>query len=753
MHLRVAGLVVLLAWSSNLSLQAQTELPGIENVEVQPLLVQANRLMEALDYLGAPLSDQSRKLLDQARQAEDGSARQLVQQAFDPLCLAGITINPESRVKVVPGPAPRELDQNGWRVFLVKVDNQAGVTAPLQAESPQALPIAGSPPADVRDRWLEMNMFQSRPLAEGLSGIQLEYRPLLLYSRDPGKRTAVLAFNVGQGTQDIGFRNDVSLTFDCKPSRKVKLEIKDEHGQPTIAALVIRDALGRVYPSPAKRIAPDFHFHPQVYRADGETVDLPDGDYRIQISRGPEYLEQTARVSVAADDLTVAFALERWVDPAQHGWWSGDHHIHAAGCAHYANPSEGVHAPDMMRHCIGEDLKVGANLTWGPCFDYQKQFFTGKIDEVSEYPYLLRYDVEVSGFGSHQSGHLCLLRLKSQIPPGGDSSKHWPTLGLNTLRWAQKQGAVCGPAHSGWGLDMPSAELPNYQIPPFSGIGANEYIVDVTHHVPGPDGTQVPAVDFISTCDTPYPWELNIWYHTLNCGFRTRISGETDFPCIYGERVGLGRSYVKLDGPLEYDAWCEGISNGANYVSDGHSHLMDFRIGELEVGQGDSEVHLDRPGIVKATVNVAARLAQQPTGVGKRDFRQKPYWHLERARIGETRDVMVELLVNGYPVAEQKITADGSQQLLEFDANIQRSSWVALRILGSSHTNPIFVLVDNQPIRASRRSAQWCLDGVDQCWKQKQRFIRDSEMNDAKQAYAHARQIYKQIIDESFDDN
>ncbi len=753
MHLRVAGLVVLLAWSSNLSLQAQTELPGIENVEVQPLLVQANRLMEALDYLGAPLSDQSRKLLDQARQAEDGSARQLVQQAFDPLCLAGITINPESRVKVVPGPAPRELDQNGWRVFLVKVDNQAGVTAPLQAESPQALPIAGSPPADVRDRWLEMNMFQSRPLAESLSGIQLEYRPLLLYSRDPGKRTAVLAFNVGQGTQDIGFRNDVSLTFDCKPSRKVKLEIKDEHGQPTIAALVIRDELGRVYPSPAKRIAPDFHFHPQVYRADGETVDLPDGDYRIQISRGPEYLEQTARVSVAADDLTVAFALERWVDPAQHGWWSGDHHIHAAGCAHYANPSEGVHAPDMMRHCIGEDLKIGANLTWGPCFDYQKQFFTGKIDEVSEYPYLLRYDVEVSGFGSHQSGHLCLLRLKSQIPPGGDSSKHWPTLGLNTLRWAQKQGAVCGPAHSGWGLDMPSAELPNYQIPPFSGIGANEYIVDVTHHVPGPDGTQVPAVDFISTCDTPYPWELNIWYHTLNCGFRTRISGETDFPCIYGERVGLGRSYVKLDGPLEYDAWCEGISNGANYVSDGHSHLMDFRIGELEVGQGDSEVHLDRPGIVKATVNVAARLAQQPTGVGKRDFRQKPYWHLERARIGETRDVMVELLVNGYPVAEQKITADGSQQLLEFDANIQRSSWVALRILGSSHTNPIFVLVDNQPIRASRRSAQWCLDGVDQCWKQKQRFIRDSEMNDAKQAYAHARQIYKQIIDESFDDN
>ena len=63
-------------------------------------------------------------------------------------------------------------------------------------------------------------------------------------------------------------------------------------------------------------------------------------------------------------------------------------------------------------------------------------------------------------------------------------------------------------------------------------------IVDVTHD----------AVDFISTVDTPSIWELNIWYHTLNVGFRTRISGETDFPCIIEERVGLGRSYARSTG-------------------------------------------------------------------------------------------------------------------------------------------------------------------------------------------------------------
>ena len=50
---------------------------------------------------------------------------------------------------------------------------------------------------------------------------------------------------------------------------------------------------------------------------------------------------------------------------------------------------------------------------------------------------------------------------------------------------------------------------------------------------------------FISAGDTPYVWELSIWYHTLNVGFRTKIAGETDFPCIDDARVGEARSYVK----------------------------------------------------------------------------------------------------------------------------------------------------------------------------------------------------------------
>lgn len=731
------------------------ELPKVTDVALQPLAAHAKALTEAMEFLGAPLSKETREALEAAyKEADEAKAIAALQAALDPLCLAAVDINPESRVKVAAGPAKPELVESGWRTFLVKVHNAAGVTAPLRAASPQALPLHNAPPEEVKDRWLDLSLFTGRPLSgEELTGLELEYRVIQLYSRDAGKRSAKISFDVGQGTQDLGFRSDVEILFTAAPSNELTFRVLDEDGKPTTAALTIRDRQGHVYPSPAKRLAPDFSFHPQVYRADGESVKLPAGEYTVDVTRGPEYLPSRIEVTTTGKEKgTAKVQLQRWVDPAKLGYISGDHHIHAAGCAHYTNPTQGVHAEDMMRHVLGEDLKVGCNLTWGPCFDYQKQFFTGKDDAVSTSPYLLRYDVEVSGFGSHQSGHLVLLRLKDMMYPGGDSDKHWPTLGLNTLKWAKAQGAVTGPAHSGSGIRNTDGNLPSYQVPAYDGIGANEFIVDITHEVPGPDGKPAPAIDFISTVDTGPLDELNMWYHVLNCGYRIRASGETDFPCITGERVGLGRSYVRLaDGqPLTYEAWCEGVRQGRSYVSEGYSHIMDMRLNDLELGTNGSELKLDAPGTGTLTAKVAAYLPEQ-SGGGPRH--SSIPWSIHQARIGETRTVKLEVVVNGIGVAEKTITADGSLQEVSFEGiKFDHSSWVAMRIFPSSHTNPIFVIVGGKPIRASRRSAEWCLKGVDQCWQSKHRFYADAEMPDAKAAYEHARQAYRRIVEESVAD-
>ncbi len=265
-----------------------------------------------------------------------------------------------------------------------------------------------------------------------------------------------------------------------------------------------------------------------------------------------------------------------------------------------------------------------------------------------------------------------------------------------------------------------------------------EYIVDIAHD----------AVDFISAADTPFVFELNIWYHTLNCGFRTRISGETDFPCITDGRVGGGRSYVHLPQGLNYDAWCDGVRAGRSYVSDGFSHLMDFATNGLEAGTSGGELRLDRPGSVRVTVRAASLLSEKPSGPPT-PSRQRPQWSPEHARVAGSREVTVEAILNGRSIASHRLTGDGVVRDLAFDVAIERSSWIALRILGSAHTNPIFVHVGERPIRASRRSAEWCLEAVDQCWSQKAPRISPAERPAAERAYDDARARYRQIVSES----
>jgi len=721
-------------------------------VPLQPLAQHVRRLEDAMNYLGQPFPAADQRAINAAiANADEGAAVAEIEKILDKYALAVVDINAESRVKVEAGPAKPELVEGGTRLFLVKVVNLANVTAPLRVASPNSGPVyiqsTGNPepkleltPQGAAERWAEISIYDKPPMERRLSGLALDYRILQIYSRDRGQRSAQISFNVGQGSQDIGFRNDILILFDSLPARTVKLRVRDEKGRPAMASFIIRDRLDRLYPNPSKRLAPDFFFQPQIYRADGETVSLPEGYYTIAYTGGPEYLTHTKEFAV--DDkgpAELSFQLERWIDPAQYGWYSGDHHVHAAGCSHYQNPTEGVLPGDMIRQILGERLNIGAVLTWGPDYYYQKQFFSGHDDPLSKGGQLMHYDLEVSGFPSSHAGHIVLLGLKEQDYPGASRIENWPTWDLPVFRWAKSQGAVTGFAHSGWGLEVMSEDLPSYDMPGFDGIGANEYIVDVTQ--PG-------LVDFISAVDTPYVWELSIWYHALNVGFRTRIAGETDFPCIYDQRVGIGRSYTKL-GNLSYSQWIEALKAGRSYVSDGKSHLMDFQVNGAPVGTGTSEVRLATPGSVHAQVKVAAYLDPLPNESirGKR-YDEKPYWDVERARIGDLREVPVELVVNGLAVARRNVPADGRVRDVAFDVAVDRSSWVAVRILPSSHTNPIFVLVGEKPVRASRRSAEWCLAAVSQCWTQKAPRISVAELGAARKAYDQAREVYRRLISE-----
>src|SRR5437016_2528837 len=166
-------------------------LPLIDKVASQPLLAHVKQLEEALDFLGNPLPQATIDAISAVAQTgDDAKIAKAIQEALDPLCIAAVEINPESRVKVSPGPAEPQLVEQGWRLFLLKVHNEAGVTAELKAQSANALPMANSPQPAVADRWLDLNLYIARPMNKSLSGLELEYRILQLYSRDAGKRSA-----------------------------------------------------------------------------------------------------------------------------------------------------------------------------------------------------------------------------------------------------------------------------------------------------------------------------------------------------------------------------------------------------------------------------------------------------------------------------------------------------------------------------------------------------------------------------------
>lgn len=749
------------------------------DIAPQPYFAAVNRAVEALAKLGSPVAPADAEQIASLTRQNDSAAVEAAEKILNRYTLAQVVTDADGYAHTAAGHAERTLVEQGWRVFLVRISNPIAATARLNASGSGELitTTSGASRAGVWDTlnlapyfakaWFRSEMYEAPPMGSALSGGAIEYRVFQVYSRDRGQHEAEFDFFTSseknaEWLAKKNYRRGVKLKFDCLPSRDVLLHVRDADGRGCMASLTIKDKFDRIYPLQAMRLAPDMFFQPQIYRADGETLRLPDGEYTVESRRGPEYLHGIQTVVIGGEQDQIEVQLQRWIDPAKWGWYSGDTHIHGGGCAHYEHPTEGVSPETMIRHVRGEGLSVGDVLSWGPSWYYQKQFFTGRAVSPAatlEHPDLqsannaswqphataedpestLRYDVEVSGFPSSHCGHLVLLRLKEQDYPGTKIIQDWPSWNLPILQWARVQGAVAGMAHCGNGMVVDSSELPNYEIPPMDGVGTQEAIIDVTHGV----------CDFLSGTNTHPIGELNAWYHMLNCGFRMAMIGETDWPCVTGDRVGTGRSYVRLDRrPIDdsgYEAWVRALKEGRLYCGDGRSHFLEFKVGGNRSGEGD--LSLEKLGIVRVDALVAARLEPTP------ELTPKPVvpgwgWHLERARIGKTREVPVELLVNGVAVDKATLLADGTPRPIKFKTQIARSSWVALRILPSAHSHPVFVTVAKKPIRASKRSAQWCRACVDKVWEIKSPFMRESERPAAAEAFDHARKTYDKIISE-----
>jgi hypothetical protein len=216
------------------------------------------------------------------------------------------------------------------------------------------------------------------------------------------------------------------------------------------------------------------------------------------------------------------------------------------------------------------------------------------------------------------------------------------------------------------------------------------------------------------------------------------------------------RVYVQVDekDDLKYADWCRQLAAGRSYVSDGFAHALKFTVDGRS--PGDEAVATD--GATKVTIQARVTFAPAtPLTVaqgltvpseGRRAVGDTRILHGPRVDAyakGGRR--LVEIIVNGQPVASRWVVANGEPQDLEFTVPIVQSSWVALRHFPQLHTNPVDVIVAKSPIRASSDSAKWCIAMTEQLWRNRQMRIAAPERAEAEQTFEKALAIFAGIRD------
>ena len=483
--------------------------------------------------------------------------------------LVKVTISPESRVRVDDGGALRELVHGEWCEFGIEIDNSAGVTAALQIGSANLIPTAAA--TATRDQWLQIELMPPGPL----TGKRSESRKVRLKTDHQGMRAAVLHINAGQGTQDLGFRSDVLLSFKIKPASDPSLDfdIRDEAGKPLAARIHLTDGAGKPV-DPAQPELPFWHDH---FVCDGiASFPVASGTYQYEIEKGPEWKSIKGEISITGGTTSVALKMQRLVDMSAEGWWSGETHIQR----------DRAQIPLLMK---AEDLWVAQATTWWN----DSNAWSGKTPPACPFSNTedgRLYNI-MAGGDERGGGALLMFGLKEPFPLAGYQGKtrEWPLSGF-FLEMTKKRGA--------W-ID---AEKPFWQDFPIWLASGKLDSIGVAHNHMHRSGVLDNEAWGRSRDRVKYPgvhgnglWTHDLYFSALNSGLRLPPSAGSASG-VMPNPVGYNRMYVHTGGKLDWKTWWDGFKAGRVVVSNGLLLRLTANgtlPGEvLKVASGPLQVHL-----------------------------------------------------------------------------------------------------------------------------------------------------------------
>jgi hypothetical protein len=529
---------------------------------------------------------------------------------------------------------------------------------------------------------------------------------LLVYTDNHEGCTALVARDV-----TLGSDRAVAVTQLDFGTSSGTLKLITRENKGAVTARVCIEQSGGKFHAPLESLYRIERGNLHFYCPGAAEVELPAGRYELRAYRGPEY--RAARHSLQIEPgkpTTLEIDIERWIDAATLGWFSGENHIHANyGYGEWYNTPA-----SMGLQCQGEDLNVCnfmvANSDGDGTFD--RAFFRGRPDVRSE-PYTVLYWNQE--FRSTIWGHMTLVNLRQLVEPiftgFKDTTNPWdiPT-----------NSDIADRTHLQNGL-VNYTHVAQNEADPYSGPYTGKGLpIDVALG-------KIDSVDI----NNNYAGSVALWHRILNCGFRLPASAGTDcfLNRIRSRLPGSDRAYVQIEGSFSYARWIEGLREGRSFVSNGP--VLELSVNGRGLG---AVVALDGP----AEVRVRARARSQ--------------WPLDRA----------ELILNGKVVAQLPLkSTDRLDAQFEQPVRIERSGWLALRANGPAHpdnpagpsyahTSPIYFQVRGRPVAAAddaRFFLAW-IDRLDAAVRQRGRIPNEALRSHVAQQLDAARAVYRRLAAE-----
>lgn len=291
-------------------------------------------------------------------------------------------------------------------------------------------------------------------------------------------------------------------------------------------------------------------------------VELPPGRYTVSVERGKEYRPLTRPIEVGAGPLDLALPIDRWINLAERGWYSGETHLHRT-------PAE------LRNVALAEDL----NVTFPLSFWVTKGFTapgTGDRNMPGDFPAELlqldathvvwprntEYEIFTLGGRPHTLGALFVLNHRqiftTGVPPWGalaaQARAEGALLDLDKLDWAA---ACLLPPATGASL----YELANNHLWR-TAFAFTNYVSFAPPYLHPPHG---------SAHGNERDWTLytlGMYYTLLNAGHRLVPTAGTASG-VHPVPAGFSRVYVHLPDGFTYEQWVQGLAAGRSFVTTG----------------------------------------------------------------------------------------------------------------------------------------------------------------------------------------